>query len=201
MKNIFRLFIASLLCLALSGCSGGDNNASKEPTATIGSSAPAFALKTVDGRDLTLESFRGKPLVLTFMAEWCPCSNKSAPVFKEAYAEFNPKGVEFAMLGFQDSRSKFGEFVKRQALPFPAAYDEGDEVGTSYGVVAPPTTFFITPDGKIQRAFYGKIEERDKLFAWVDELLSKSSVPADAKANGGPEGAEKPAEDGKAADS
>lgn len=176
--RVFSMIVAAVLLLA--GCSGGSSG-SKEPTAKIGDSAPAFSVEAVDGRMIRLEDFKGRPLVLTFMAEWCPCSNKSAPVFKEAYRTYNPKGVEFMVIGFQDSRSKFQDFVKRQDLPFPAAYDKGDNIGASYGVLAPPTTIFITPDGKIQRAFYGKIEEKEKLYGWIDELISKKAEPAGKK--------------------
>ncbi len=169
------LFYALIgLALIMAGCSG-NSTGSKEPTAKIGGSAPAFSVEATDVRTVRLEDFKGKPLVLTFMAEWCPCSNESAPVFKEAYKDYNPGGVEFMILGFQDSRSKFSEFVKRQAFPFPAAFDKGDAIGGSFGVLAPPTTFFITPEGKIQRAFYGKIEEKDKLYAWIDELIAKKA--------------------------
>lgn len=176
-----RLFYAltGVLLVIMAGCSG--SNGSKEPTAKIGDPAPAFSVEATDGHTVRLEDFRGKPLVLTFMAEWCPCSNDSAPVFKEAYAEYNPRGVEFMLLGFQDSSSKFSDFVKRQAIPFSAAYDSGDAIGASFGVLAPPTTFFITPEGKIQRAFYGKIDKREKLFGWIDELVAAKAPPEEKK--------------------
>lgn len=167
--KFFQVLIAVVLIMA--GCKGGSTG-SKEPTAKTGDSAPAFSVETTDGKTVKLDDFRGSPLVLTFMAEWCPCSNKSAPVFKEAYRDYNPRGVKFMILGFQDSKSKFSDFVKRQAIPFPAAYDKGDAIGGSFGVLAPPTTFFITPDGKIGRAFYGKIEEKEKLYGWIDELIA-----------------------------
>lgn len=164
-SRLARLAFLAAFLLAAAGCS------SKEPTARIGDPAPDFTVSTVLGKTIKLEEFRGKPLVLTFMAEWCPCSNKSAPVFKEAYRTYHPKGVEFVILGFQDSQSKFNEFVTRQAFPYPAAFDKDDKIGISYGVHAPPTTFFILPDGKIQRAYYGKITEIQQLSDWIDEML------------------------------
>jgi len=173
------ILVLVALVFIVAGCSG--SNGSKEPTAKIGDSAPAFSVEATDGSTVTLDNFKGKPLVLTFMAEWCPCSNKSAPVFKEAYAKYHPEGVEFMIFGFQDSRSKFSDFVKRQAIPFPAAYDSSDAVGTSYGVLAPPTTFFIGSDGKIKRAFYGKIEEKDRLYGWIDEIVAAKAPPEEKK--------------------
>lgn len=170
------LFAVSILIAgALWGCSG--STGSKEPVARIGAEAPMFKVVSTAGSEISLSDFKGSPLVLTFMAEWCPCSNESAPVFKKAYTEYSPKGVKFMMLGFQDSRSKFSKFVERESFPFPAAYDKRDRIGISYGVNAPPTTFFIGADGKIKRAFYGKIDEIDTLTLWIDELLEGGDAP------------------------
>ncbi|MBI5047828.1 MAG: TlpA family protein disulfide reductase, partial [Deltaproteobacteria bacterium] len=99
-----------LLFTILTGCSSGPQD--KQPTAKIGMPAPMFTLNLISGGSITLDSFKGKPLVITFMASWCPCSNESAPVFKEAYSKYNPKGVEFLMIGIQDSESKFKKFIE-----------------------------------------------------------------------------------------
>jgi len=156
-----------LLLTVLIGCSGPQD---KQPTAKVGATAPAFILKLVNGGSATLDNFKGKPIVITFMASWCPCSNESAPVFKEAYSKYNPRGVEFLMIGIQDSESKFKKFVEKKEFPFPSGFDKGDKIARLYGVNAPPTTFFIDKDGKIARAFYGKLIEIEKLSAWVEEI-------------------------------
>ena len=162
------LFLLTAYCLLLTvSCSGPQD---KPPSARVGAAAPAFTLNLVSGGSVTLDSFKGKPLVITFMASWCPCSNESAPVFKEAYSKYNPKGVEFLMMGIQDSESKFKKFVDKKQFPFSAGFDKGDKIARLYGVNAPPTTFFIDQGGKIARAYYGKLVEIEKLSAWVDEI-------------------------------
>lgn len=166
-KRLIDWLVFLLLFTVVTGCSGPQD---KQPTAKVGASAPTFTLNLVSGGYLTLDSFKGKPLVITFMASWCPCSNESAPVFKEAYGKYNPKGVEFLMIGIQDSESKFKKFVDKKQFPFPAGFDKGDKIARLYGVNAPPTTFFIDRDGKIARAFYGKLVEIEKLSAWIEEI-------------------------------
>jgi len=40
----------------------------------------------LDGKQSSLEQYAGKGLVITFMSSWCPCSNDSMPLMKQAYA-------------------------------------------------------------------------------------------------------------------
>ncbi|MBI5233480.1 MAG: TlpA family protein disulfide reductase [Deltaproteobacteria bacterium] len=164
MKTIRSLAAVSFLFLV--SC-----QSSKNPTITIGAPLPEFTIKLLTGETVTAADFKGKPLVMTFMAEWCPCSNDSAPAFKEAYSRYSPKGVEFLIIGFQDSEEKFRRFVERKGFPFRAAFDKGDKVGRSFGVNAPPTTFFISADGKVNDAFYGKIDDPQKLSVWIEEII------------------------------
>ena len=45
----------------------------------VGTPAIPFELRTLDGKAISLESFRGKPLVLNFFASWCdPCREGDA---------------------------------------------------------------------------------------------------------------------------
>ena len=166
-----RSFLLLSLTLFFIGCSDGSSPGGTQPTIEIGAPAPSFSIDLLKGGTVTLDSYRGNPLVLIYMASWCPCSKESAPVFKEVYEKYHKVGVEFLMLGMQDSGSKFKKFVEKQDFKFPAAFDKGDKVATLYGVSAPPTTFFIGADGNIASSFYGKIVELDKLSAWIDAIV------------------------------
>jgi peroxiredoxin len=42
--------------------------ATETPTLKVGDAAPAFALRSHDGRDITLEGLRGRSVVLAFFA-------------------------------------------------------------------------------------------------------------------------------------
>jgi peroxiredoxin len=61
--------------------------------------------------------------------------------------------------------------VKKKGFKFSAGFDKGERIARLYGVSAPPTTFFIDSEGKVLSSFYGKIVEKDRLSAWVDEIL------------------------------
>lgn len=169
-----HILVISVALILSAGCGKGGPRGT-QPTIKIGEPAPAFTLELIDGSTVTLDTFKGKPLVIVYMASWCPCSHDSAPVFKEAYEKYHPIGLEFIMLGIQDSRSKFTKFVKKEGFLFPAGFDKKDRIARTYGVSAPPTSFFINSEGKVVSAFYGKIDQKEKLNGWIDEIVPKET--------------------------
>lgn len=167
--NFFKNRCAVIFLIAfISGCS---EEVSK-PLLQVGEKAIPFTLELLDGKQIQLEQYAGKGLVITFMSSWCPCSNDSMPLIKQAYAEYKDDPVVFLMIGIQDSRSKFEKYVVKWAAPFPAGYDKGDRIAKDYGVSSPPTTFFIDKNGIVKRAFYGNIAEKpDEFKQWIKEIL------------------------------
>mgnify|MGYP001563275555 CR=1 FL=1 len=171
LKILLLFTIYFSLLNVLSACNPPPGTRGTQPTVKIGEPAFPFTLNLINNETAALDTFKGKPLVITFMSSWCPCSNESAPVFKEVYNKYHPQGVEILMIGIQDSEKKFKKFFNKHNFPFQGGFDNGDKIAQIYGVNAPPTTFFITRDGKIKRAFYGKIVETDKLSKWVEEII------------------------------
>jgi peroxiredoxin len=161
-----KLCAVFFLAASLSGC--GEES---KPLLQVGAKAVPFSLESIGGEQIRLEQYAGKGLVITFMSSWCPCSNESVPLMKQAYAKQGNGQVAFLMVGIQDSKSKFEKFLEKWEVPFHAGYDQGDRIGNDYGVSSPPTTFFIDRDGIVKRAFYGNIAEKpDEFRQWVEEI-------------------------------
>lgn len=168
-KSCFKNCCAILsLLVFLSGCS----EEISKPLLQVGEKALPFTLELIDGKQSNLEQYAGKGLVITFMSSWCPCSNESMPFMKQAYSTHKNDQIVFLMVGIQNSRSKFEEFVEKWGVPFPAGYDNGDRIANDYGVSSPPTTFFIDKNGIVKRAFYGNIAKKpDEFQQWIKEIL------------------------------
>lgn len=163
-KNLCLTF---LLAGILSGCAEDSR-----PLLQVGEKAVPFSLELLDGGTSRMENYAGKGLVITFMSSWCPCSNESIPLMKQAHARHKDDPVVFLLVGIQDSRSKFEGFVKKWEVPFPTGYDKSDRIAKDYGVSSPPTTFFIDRNGIVKRAFYGNIAKKpDEFQQWVKEII------------------------------
>ncbi len=139
-------------------------------TLKVGDTAPDFTIKTVGGKSVGLSDLKGNPSVLFFYAGWCPCSNESAHQLNMAYRDFAKKGVNFVGIGFQDKKNSLSEFAVKHNIPFPVGFDLDQSVARNFGVSTPPTTIFLSGDGKVLSIFVGKIKKYGELLKEIETL-------------------------------
>ncbi len=131
----------------------------------IGKKAPAFSLKDENGKNVSLNDFKGKKVVLYFypkdMTSGC---TKEACDFRDALPNF--RKIKAVVLGVSiDSTASHKKFADKYDLPFTLLSDEKKEVVEKYGVWKEKsmygkkymgierTTFIIDEEGKIQNIF------------------------------------------------
>jgi peroxiredoxin Q/BCP len=131
-----------------------------------GDLAPDFTLPDQDGKEVSLASFAGKPVIVYFYPkDDTPGCTKEACQFNENLATF--KKAKVTVLGISaDSASKHQAFREKYGLKFPLLTDADHAVGDAYGAWGEKTmygkktigvirsTFLIGGDGVIQRAWY-----------------------------------------------
>lgn len=113
--------------------------------------APDFALETFDGESVLLSDLHGQVVVLNFWASWCPPCRWEMPFFEEISQEYRGDGVTFVGVAMSDTLEAAREFATEAGVTYPIGLDETNEITRAYRVVSLPTTFFISPDGNIQR--------------------------------------------------
>lgn len=111
--------------------------------------AADFNLKDLDGRTVTLSDYKGKTIVLYFMATWCPECRSSIPELKEIYSLYNAKGLVLLIIDVMESKEKAAAFSRKYSLPFPTLLDEEGKVYRSYGVGGVPVKALIDRNGRI----------------------------------------------------
>jgi peroxiredoxin Q/BCP len=92
-----------------------------------------FTLPSDTGEDVSLESLRGKPVVLYFYPRAdTPGCTKQACGIRDAWGEFESRGA--VVLGVSpDSPKKQTKFREKYGLPFPLLADEDHSVAELYG--------------------------------------------------------------------
>ena len=118
-----------------------------------GDAAPDFAIKTIEGKPVSLADFRGKYLLLDFWATWCGPCRAETPNLKRVYDTYS-KNAKFALLGLSLDKAVAApkEYVKTEGISWNQGY-LGDwskaTLPASYGVEGIPSIFLVDPDGKV----------------------------------------------------
>ncbi|MBE0645026.1 MAG: TlpA family protein disulfide reductase [Bacteroidetes bacterium] len=139
--------------------------------AQVGEQAPTFSLKDKDGKAITLESLKGKVVVLNFWATWCPPCRAEIPAFKSTYDKYKTKGVEIVGVSLDHKGwDVVKPFLKQQNINYPVVLG-GAEIARAYGnIQSIPTTFIIDRKGKVIDSHVGAISE-DALVKSFEKLL------------------------------
>ena len=126
----------------------------------VGSVAPAFTLRRLDGTGkVSLASYRGKPVVLNFWASWCqPCKGEAA-VLEHDWTRYRSRGVEFVGVDYHDLAPDARRFVSAHTLTFPMLEDGSGRVTGSYGISQVPETYVLNRQGRIVAHLAGPITD------------------------------------------
>jgi thiol-disulfide isomerase/thioredoxin/Tfp pilus assembly protein PilF len=133
--------------------------------------APAFNLRAMDGRKVSLESLKGKVVVINFWGIWCGWCVQEMPDLQKLHEKYvNDPDVAVITIDNDDNPDDVPPWMKTKGYTFPVLFDDG-YVSKSAGITAFPTTWFLDKDG---RKAYVKVGWSEKLleeFSWRIESL------------------------------
>ena len=158
--------------LALVGCSKSRHNGNK-PVDTSNNKAPAFTLVSTDGKDITLDEYKGKVVILDFWATWCGPCRKGIPDLIELQNEF---GNDIVVIGISldtDSKENVVPFMQKIGINYPVAYGTPEVTQQYGGVEAIPTSFVINKNGEIVDKHVGLVPKSEYTEV-INKLLNKS---------------------------
>ncbi len=134
--------------------------------------APPLVGQTLDGRTLSLEQLRGKPVLVTFWATTCPSCVEEIPHLVELYRELNPKGLEIIGVAMAyDPPEQVRAMVRQRQIPYPIVLDTQERIAREFdNVRLTPTTVLISPQGRIAHYRLGLLD-MPKLRDTIQQML------------------------------
>ncbi|PJA98989.1 MAG: thioredoxin [Ignavibacteria bacterium CG_4_9_14_3_um_filter_36_18] len=132
-----------------------------------------FVLKSFDEEFTSLENFKGKTIIINFWASWCPPCIAEMPALQNLYGKVGRSKVEFIMINLDDDIQKAKDFLASKKYTFPN-YRIAGSFPTIYQSSTIPTTFVISPEGKIVVKVKGMADYNNDDF--IDELLKLSAA-------------------------
>ncbi|HPE73842.1 MAG TPA: TlpA disulfide reductase family protein [Candidatus Competibacter sp.] len=122
--------------------------------------APPLVGQTLDGRTLTLEQLRGKPVLVTFWATTCPSCVEEIPHLTELYRELNPKGLEIIGVAMAyDPPEQVRAMVRQRQIPYPIVLDSEERIAREFdNVQLTPTSVLVSPEGRIVQYRLGLLD-------------------------------------------
>lgn len=137
----------------------------------IGSVAPAFKALDAEGKEYTLNDFKGKKLALFFYPkDMTPgCTNQVCNL-RDHYEELQEMGIE--LLGVSiDDKERHKKFIEKHQLPFPLLEDPEKIILNAYGVWGPKKFMGREFDGTHRTTFL--IDEEGKVVHRIDKVKTK----------------------------
>ena len=151
-----------------SGVSAVELGASNAPAPKVGSPAHDFTATTVDGKTVSLSSFKGHAVWLTFGASWCSPCQAEAPDIEAAFKRHSAEGV--VVLGIaREEASKALDFGQRVGLTYPQIADTNSSISDAYRVDGIPAHYFIDKSGILRAIRPGGLSP-DQMDAALKEI-------------------------------
>ena len=117
--------------------------------------APDFKAKDLDGREIGLEAYQGKVILLNFWASWCGPCRAEIPGLIELQNKYKDRLQIIGMVVDDDDEQEIREVLKSESVNYPVAFTT-PQVRMDYGgIAALPTVFVINAEGRVVQKHVG----------------------------------------------
>jgi peroxiredoxin len=114
--------------------------------------APVLHVTAFDGRTVTVDGFRGQPVVVSFFESWCPICQAEQPDLSQVATEFSGR-VGFVGVSYHDTVAAGRAYQRRFGVSYPLANDASGRTWARWRVPYQPVTVLVDKQGRIAERF------------------------------------------------
>lgn len=134
---------------------------------------PALDLKDITGVGRKLSDLKGKVVLVSFWASWCPPCIREIPSMNSLYGKLDRKKFEILAVNVGESRTATRKFLRQQKVDFPVLLDLDKKFYLDWNVYVVPSNFIIDKNGKLVAGSVGAIDWQSKdIVKKIKELLN-----------------------------
>jgi peroxiredoxin len=116
--------------------------------------APALRVTAFDGRTVTLEGLRGRPVLVSFFESWCPICQEEQADLSQVARQFAGR-VGFVGVSYHDTVAAGRDYQRRFGISYPLANDASGRTWARWRVPYQPVTVLVDKQGRIAERFDG----------------------------------------------
>jgi thiol-disulfide isomerase/thioredoxin len=150
------------------------------PPLQVGDQPYEFELKDLDGNEVALSQFIGRPVLINFWATWCGPCRIEMPELQSVFEEYGDSEAFLILALDQDeSAGDVSAYFDELGLTFQPLLDEGNQTARNYGLQGTlPASVFINPDGEVSVIHRGVMTRGQIDGFLVETIPGKSMVDA-----------------------
>lgn len=119
---------------------------------------PDFSLENLQGKEVNIQEYLGKVLLLNFWGTWCTQCRKEAPFLEKLNSQMQKKNFILFRIDSKESRKTVREFVKENPTQMRILLDRQGKVERLFGVWAHPTSYIVDRRGNVRYRAMGPVD-------------------------------------------
>lgn len=132
--------------------------------------ADDFTLTSLDGEQVSLSDYAGRPVFLNFWGTWCEPCRREFPAFAQFMSEQPADGPIILTVNQGETAEAAQSFLDEIGISgVPVLLDTNLDLLDEYPARNLPATYVIGTDGYVKFAKYGEVTV-DQLYAYLDDL-------------------------------
>ena len=141
----------------------------------------SYNLKSLDGANTKLSSFKGDVVVVNFWASWCAPCLKELPVMNKWHAAWSERGARVVAISVDEDVRKARRFANKADLTLTVLHDGPSGLAKTLDLPSLPCTFLLDREGNVVKVIRSSSSEDLAALKQAVEALLQSPRKSSAR--------------------